>query len=183
MLEEGRHRVWLCLFSPAGEAGGFASERGQAMNTSPITAEDERLIAEARAVLAKYYMPGKHHVGAALRTTTGRIFVAVHLEANVGRASVCAEAIALGKAISEGESGFDTIVAVRRPAAAASDADIAVVSPCGICRELLSDYGADLRVIFADGGAVKKCGVLDLLPGKYTRGAEDASATALAGEG
>ncbi len=143
------------------------------MNTSPITDEDERLIADARAILAKYYKPGKHHVGAVIRTKAGQIFTAVHLEANVGRVAVCAEAIALGKAISEGESMFDTIVAVRRPAEAASHAEIAIVSPCGICRELLSDYGADMRVIFVEGGEVKKCGVLDLLPGKYTRGAED----------
>lgn len=141
------------------------------MDTSSITREDKQLIAEAQAILAKYYQPGKHHVGAALRTKTGRIFAAVHLEANVGRAAVCAEAIALGKAISEGESAFDTIVAVRRPEGAVSNAAIAVVSPCGICRELLSDYEADLRVIFTDNGEIKKCGVLDLLPGKYARGA------------
>lgn len=141
------------------------------MQTTPITEEDERLIAEARTMLATYYKPGKHHVGAAIRTKTGRIFAAVHLEANVGRAAVCAEAIALGKAISEGESVFDTIVAVRRADGALSDEAIAVVSPCGICRELLSDYGADIKVIFIDGAEMKKCGVLDLLPGKYTRGA------------
>jgi cytidine deaminase len=148
------------------------------MQASPLTSADEQLIAEARAILARLYKPGKHHVGAALRTRAGRIFTAVHLEANVGRAAVCAEAIALGKAISEGESAFDTIVAVRRPAGATSDAAIAVVSPCGICRELLSDYGADLQIIFMAGGEPRKCGVLDLLPAKYTRGAEDAPAPA-----
>jgi cytidine deaminase len=107
---------------------------------------------------------------------TGRIFTAVHLEANVGRVAVCAEAIALGKAISEGESAFETIVAVRRPSDATSDAEIAVVSPCGICRELLSDYGPDMQVIFVEAGVVQKCGVLDLLPGKYTRGPAEAPA-------
>lgn len=140
------------------------------METTPLTAADEALIAEARAILARLYRPGWHHVGAALRTKGGKVFAAVHLEANVGRVAVCAEAIALGKAISEGESAFDTIVAVRRPDDATSDEAIAVVSPCGICRELISDYGADIRVIFADGDVVRKCGVLDLLPGKYTRG-------------
>lgn len=147
------------------------------MDTLSITRDDEQLIAEARAILARFYTPGKHHVGAAIRTKTGRTFAAVHLEANVGRAAICAEAIALGKAISEGETAFDTIVAVRRPAEALSDADIAVVSPCGICRELLSDYDTALRVIFVDGGVLKKCVVLDLLPGKYTRGAEDVPTT------
>lgn len=153
------------------------------MQTSPLTTEDTLLIAEAKAILAKYYTPGKHHVGAAIRTKTGRTYTAVHLEANVGRVAVCAEAIALGKAISEGETAFETIVAVRRPSEATSDAEIAVVSPCGICRELLSDYGADMQVIFVDAGVTKKCGVLDLLPGKYTRGAEDTPASTPTTEG
>lgn len=144
------------------------------MQTEPLTATDEHLIAEAKAILARLYKPGKHHVGAAIRTKSGKVYAAVHLEANVGRVAVCAEAIALGKAISEGESAFDTIVAVRRPGNAASDDEIAVVSPCGICRELISDYGADTRAIFVDGDMVQKCGVLNLLPGKYTRGTEGA---------
>ena len=144
------------------------------MDLLPITGEDEALIAQATATLAKYYRPGKHHVGAAIRTKTGKIFSAVHLEANVGRVAVCAEAIALGKAISEGESAFDTIVAVRRPAGATSDTAIAVVSPCGMCRELLSDYGPDLRVIFVEDGLIRKTTILALLPGKYTRGAAEA---------
>ena len=140
------------------------------MNTLPLTPEDEQLIAEARAMIARLYHPGKHHVGAALRTRAGRVFTAVHLEANVGRVAVCAEAIALGKAISEGERDFAAIVAVRRAHPDEPEDEIAVVSPCGICRELLSDYGPDTQVIFAEQGEVKKCAVLELLPGKYARG-------------
>ena len=143
------------------------------METLPITAADEELIAQARGVIARLYTPGKHHVGAALRTKTGKIFTAVHLEANVGRVAVCAEAIALGKAISEGESAFETIVAAR-----STGEEIAVVSPCGMCRELISDYGADTRVIFAERGELQKCVALDLLPGKYTRVAAGAPPTA-----
>jgi cytidine deaminase len=140
------------------------------MNTLPLTPEDEQLIAEARATIARLYHPGKHHVGAALRTRSGRVFTAVHLEANVGRVAVCAEAIALGKAISEGEREFATIVAVRRAHRDEPEGEIAVVSPCGICRELISDYGPETQVIFAEQGVVQKCAVLELLPGKYTRG-------------
>ena len=73
------------------------------MNTLPLTAENEQLVEKAKEVIAKYYQLNKHHVGAALRTKSGKVFTAVHLEANVGRVAVCAEAIALGKAISEGE--------------------------------------------------------------------------------
>jgi cytidine deaminase len=142
------------------------------MGEAPLTTADEALIAEARATLVRLYTPGKHHVGAAIRARSGRVYAAVHLEANVGRAAVCAEAIALGKAISEGETAFDTIVAVRRPAEATSDTAIHVVSPCGICRELLSDYGADLQVLYVQDGVVQKGAILDLLPAKYTRGAD-----------
>jgi cytidine deaminase len=141
------------------------------VNTLPLTEADAQLIAEAQSVIARLYRPGKHHVGAALRTRSGKVFTAVHLEANVGRVAVCAEAIVLGKAISEGERDFATIVAVRRARPDEPEREIAVVSPCGICRELISDYGPDTQVIFVEGGAVKKCAVLDLLPGKYTRGA------------
>jgi cytidine deaminase len=139
------------------------------MKTLPITIEDEQLIKAAKDTILKYYKYGKHHIGAALRIKTGKIYTAVHLEANVGRAAVCAEAIALGKAISEGENEFDTIVAVRHPNLSDEKQEIKVVSPCGICRELISDYGADIKIIYSDNDEVKKCIVSDLLPYRFTR--------------
>jgi cytidine deaminase len=93
----------------------------------------------------------------------------VHLEANVGRVAVCAEVVVIGKAISEGENEFDTIVAVRHPNPNEQNQEIKVVSPCGICRELISDYGADTKIIFSDNNEVKKCVVSDLLPYKFKR--------------
>ncbi len=139
------------------------------MHTLPLNAEDEQLVEQAKQIIATYYQLNKHHVGAALRTSSGKIFSAVHLEANVGRVAVCAEAIALGKAISEGEHEFTTIVAVLRSDEDEHNQEIFVVSPCGMCRELLSDYGPDMEVIFAHNGELKKCAVSELLPEKYTR--------------
>ena len=139
------------------------------MKTLPITVEDKKLIKVAKDTVAKYYKHDKHHIGAALRTKSGKIFTAVNLDTNVGRAAVCAEAIAVGKAISEGENEFDTIVAVRHPNPDEQNREIRVVSPCGICRELISDYGAEIKVIFSDNGQVKKRFILDLLPYKFTR--------------
>lgn len=147
--------------------------RSEKMKTLAITFEDEQLIKAAKDIISKYYKHGKHHVGAALRTKSGKIFTAVHLEANVGRAAVCAEAIVIGKAISEGENEFDTIVAVRHPNPHEQNQKIRIVSPCGICRELISDYGADVKVIFSGNGEVKKCVILDLLPHKFTRVSTD----------
>ena len=139
------------------------------MNPLPITIEDRQLIKAAKDTILKYYKYGKHHIGAALRTKSGEIFTAVHLEANVGRVAICAEAVVIGKAISEGEKEFDTIVAIRHPNPNEQNQEIKVVSPCGICRELISDYGAHTKVIFSDNNEVKKCVVSDLLPYKFRR--------------
>ena len=62
--------------------------------------------------------------------------------------AVCAEAVALGQAITDaGETGIETIVAVRHPPPEEKDRTIAVVSPCGACRELIWDYDRNARVI------------------------------------
>ena len=67
--------------------------------------------------------------------------------------AVCAEAVALGRAVTEvGETGIDTIVAVRHPEPGEADQVIAVVSPCGSCRELIWDYDRDARVIVPGPG-------------------------------
>ena len=139
------------------------------MKTLPITVEDKQLIKAANETISKYFKHEKHHIGAALRTKSGKIFTAVNLDANVGRAAICAEAIVIGKAISEGANEFDTIVAVRHPSPHEQNQEIRVVSPCGICRELISDYGADIKVIFSDKGRLEKCVISDLLPYKFTR--------------
>ncbi|MGC5327564.1 cytidine deaminase [Brevibacillus sp. SYSU BS000544] len=140
------------------------------MKLSKLTKQDEELIASAQEVIKRCYEFERHHVGAALRTKTGEIFSAVHVEANVGRITVCAEAMVIGKAISEGYKEFDTIVAVRHPDPDDDNREIKVVSPCGMCRELLSDYGSgDLQVIILDETEIGKCHIDELLPLKYKR--------------
>jgi cytidine deaminase len=143
------------------------------MAQQPLSADDEALIAAAQVAIERLYRPGWHHIGAAVRLSSGRIVTAVHLEANVGRVAVCAEAIAIGRAIAEGERDFATIVAVRHPHAGEGDQSIRVVAPCGMCRELISDYGPTTEVIYADRGVIHKRPVADLLPAKYTRLAVD----------
>ena len=69
-----------------------------------LTPRDEELVAEARRIIRQRYRKDWHVVGSALRTNSGRVFSAVHLEAYVGRMAVCAEAIALGMAVKEGDS-------------------------------------------------------------------------------
>lgn len=131
------------------------------MEYLPITKADQELIEAATSVIRQNYVPGKHHVGAAIRGKSGLIFAGVHLES--AAVDICAEAVALGMAASNGEREFDCIVAVTM-----ADGKVPrVLSPCGVCRELIRFYGPDITVIFVEDGAVKKCRISDLLPGPY----------------
>jgi cytidine deaminase len=124
----------------------------------PIDPSDKELIEEARCIISKRFKEDYHHVGAALRTKSGKIFSAVHLEAYVGRVAVCAEAIAIGMAAAEGDTEIEIIVAVDRQGK--------VVSPCGMCRELISDYAPSCRVIITENESTT---IYELLPRKYQR--------------
>ncbi|WP_257350999.1 cytidine deaminase [Pseudalkalibacillus decolorationis] len=137
------------------------------LEVRPLDDRDFELIREAEKVIEKNYKYGRHHIGSAVRTASGNIFSAVHVEANVGRITVCGEAMAIGKSISEGDHEFETIVAVAHPH---PDEDIEkcwVVAPCGMCRELISDYGKDTDVIIPYNGELIKCNVMGLIPEKY----------------
>lgn len=137
------------------------------MKSQKITKKDKELIKAAKDLIRRLYKQRKHHISAAIRTSKGRIYSAVHLEAHVGRVAVCAEAAALCKAVSEGETKFDTIVAVRHPRHDESNQELQIVSPCGMCRELLSDYSANIDVIISEKGKLKKIPLKKLLPHKY----------------
>ncbi len=129
--------------------------------------QDEELVQSARDAIAKLYKENRHHIGAALRTKGGRVYTGVHLDTYVGRASVCAEAVALGRALAEGETEIEAIVSVRHPRPAEPDRTIRIVSPCGICREMLADFAKNCRVVVpGDSGAVAVA-VDELLPRKY----------------
>jgi cytidine deaminase len=124
-------------------------------------AEVEPLIEAARAILASRHRAGRHYVGAALRTHSGRTFSAVNLGATVGRAAVCAEAIALGMAAAAGDVDVDLVVAVNERGA--------VVSPCGLCRENLSDFAPSARVVVPEGDALAVVPIAALLPNKFVK--------------
>jgi cytidine deaminase len=135
-----------------------------------LTDADHELIETAREAIRKRYRFDWQEVGAAVRIRSGRIFVGVSLDAYLGRMAVCAEAVALGQAITNsGESGIDTVVAVRHPPPEEADRTINVVSPCGACRELIWDYDRNARVIVPDKGGPAAVLISDLLPNKYSR--------------
>ena len=135
-----------------------------------LSERDQELIAAATEAIKRRYRNDWQEVGAALRTRDGRIYTGVNLDAYLGRMAVCAEAVALGRAITEfGETGIDTIVAVRHPEPTEPDQAVAVVSPCGSCRELIWDYDRNARVIVPSGNGPVIVPIGELLPNKYSR--------------
>ena len=81
-------------------------------------------------------------VGAALRASSGRIFGGCNVENATYGLTVCAERVAILKAISEGERGFDAIAVV-------ADTD-SLTAPCGACRQLIWEFCGDVPVILAN---------------------------------
>lgn len=135
----------------------------------PLDADDHALVAAANAVLAAHYKPFWHTVAAAIRGRDGRIWTGLHLGTTVGRLSICAEPIALGRAILDGDGSVATVVAVRHPKPEEMDRELAVVSPCGACRELLLDHAPDALVILREGDILLKRPVRTMLPLPYRR--------------
>jgi cytidine deaminase len=140
------------------------------VRASALSKQDWALIEAAGAAITARYRNDWQEVGAAMRTRDGRIVTGVNLDAYLGRMAVCAEAVALGRAITDmGETGIDTIVAVRHPQPTESDQAVAVVSPCGSCRELIWDYDRDARVIVPGENGPTIMSIGELLPNKYRR--------------
>ena len=141
------------------------------MSGAPLDDKDRALVAAARDAIRQRCRNEWQEVGAALRTRDGRIITGVNIDAYLGRMAVCAEAVAIGRAITEaGDQGIDTIVAVRHPKPGETDQSIAVVSPCGSCREIIYDYDAKARVIVPNGDEPAVATIAELLPNKYVRG-------------
>lgn len=139
----------------------LATGTGHDTEASLLSAADMALVDAARRIIALRRKPEWHSVGCALRTRSGRVFTSVHVGAYVGRIDVCAEAIAIGMGAAEGDTDIETIVAVNK--------DGHVVAPCGMCRELIADYGPQARVIVPGPQGDQGVSIASLLPNKYTR--------------
>ena len=115
------------------------------------------LIQVAKDATQHAYIPYSHYpVGAALRAADGTIYAGCNIENASYPVTICAERVALVKAVSEGQRDFD-LLAVVTPNAG---------SPCGMCRQMLYEFAPNLRIILATrDGEVKYDGILsELLP-------------------
>jgi cytidine deaminase len=127
-----------------------------------LTNEDRQVLIKLANEARKFaYAPySKYPVGAALRTKTGRIYTGVNVENAAYPHTMCAERVAIFKAVSEGETEFEAIAVVTNNGG----------SPCGGCRQVMAEFGLDMIVLFADGDEKlkKEMTVSELLPEAFT---------------
>jgi len=118
----------------------------------------KKLISEAEKARKRAYTPySKFQVGAAVLCDDGKIFAGCNIENASFGLAVCAERVAIFKAISEGSTKFEAIAVV-------GDTD-KPCSPCGACRQVISEFGEDIPLIMANlKGDVKIKKIKELLP-------------------
>ena len=127
----------------------------------PLSDSDRELIAEAQRAIRQNYdaIRENHTVGAAVRCKSGKIYAGVNMYSMHG---ACAEQIALGTAVTQGEREFETIVAVRGRDGSE------IIPPCGNCRQILHDYMPECEVILPAAGRIAKIRAQELLPFAYS---------------
>ena len=123
--------------------------------------EKKSLVDLANTARERAYVPySGYRVGSSLRTKSGRIFTGVNIENAAYPQTMCAERVAMFKAVSEGEMEFEAITVVTDNGG----------SPCGGCRQVMAEFGLDTVVILADGKGriVHETTVKDILPTAFT---------------
>ncbi len=120
----------------------------------------QKLIEAAIQARQWAYAPYSHYaVGAALLTSGGRIYDGVNVENAAYPTTMCAERVAVYKAVSEGEREFEAIVVATSNGG----------TLCGSCRQVLAEFGLDTQVLIvtAEGQVKQETTLRDLLPGAF----------------
>ena len=118
----------------------------------------KELIEAARKVREKAYAPySNFKVGAAVRTKSGKIYTGCNVESASYGLTVCAERVAVWKAVSEGEKEFTEISVV-------ADTE-ELTPPCGVCRQIIWEFGGDIPITFSNlNGKTETVKMSELLP-------------------
>ena len=126
----------------------------------PLTDSDYEVIEAAQKAIQRNYdaIHDNHTVGAAVRCKSGKIYAGVNVYSIHG---ACAEQIAIGTAITQGEREFETVVAVMGKDGAQ------IIPPCGNCRQIMFEYMPDCDVILSVDGQNRKIKAKELLPFPY----------------
>ena len=105
--------------------------------------EHEALLTAAKQARENAHAPySNFRVGAAVRASSGRIFGGSNIENASYGLTLCAERVAIFKAISEGERNFEAVAVV-------TDADV-LTPPCGACRQIIWEFCGDVPVLLAN---------------------------------
>lgn len=123
--------------------------------------EKQSLVDLANKARQHAYVPYSNYpVGSSLRTKTGKVYTGVNVENAAYPQTMCAERVAIFKAVSEGEREFEVITVVTDNGG----------SPCGGCRQVMVEFGLDTIVLMADGSGriLKEVTVRELLPEAFT---------------
>lgn len=125
---------------------------------------DDKLIKAAREYREKAYAPySNFKVGAAVETGSGKIYGGCNVENTSYGMTICAERVAIAKAVSEGER------VIKRMAVVTSSKDVSL--PCGACRQVLIEFGKDAEVVCSDvDGRCERYKADELLPHFDKRG-------------
>jgi len=120
---------------------------------------DQLIHAAVQARQWAYAPYSQYPVGAALLTSSGRVYDGVNVENAAFPATICAERVAVFKAVSEGEREFLGVAVVTENGGA----------PCGTCRQVLSEFSPEMSVYLADkdGHLILETTLSDLLPGAF----------------
>ena len=120
----------------------------------------KQLFNRAAAALARAYAPYSNFpVGAAVLTKTGEVYEGANMENASYGASICAERVALTRALYDGHREFEAI-AVAVPRETKEPA-----WPCGICRQFIFEFGDDIRIIAGkDENQLEEYPIRQLLP-------------------
>ena len=128
----------------------------------PLTEQEKQALIDAANTAREHaYAPySNYRVGSAVRTNTGLVFTGVNVENAAYPQTMCAERVAIYKAVSEGEKKFEAISVVTDNGG----------SPCGGCRQVMAEFGLDTIVLLADGTGklIKETTVRELLPEAFT---------------
>ena len=120
---------------------------------------DQKLADLAKEIAKKAYAPySNFRVGAALITDSGNIYTGCNIENASYPATICAEDVAVFKALSEGETKIDTLAV----ACIDAESDTAIF-PCGISRQRMSEFNTE-NVIVVNNDGFKKYKFSDILP-------------------
>ena len=132
------------------------------MKDKPTRAE-LGLIAAAHRARERAYAPySRFKVGAALRTSRGRVYTGCNVENASYGAAVCAERNAVARAVAAGERKFRALAVVTSSSPPAA--------PCGLCRQVLVEFCDDLSILLCNPeGEVVRTSLKKLQPLPFSR--------------